>query len=39
MAVILRSQQTFYSEVIPDAEYASKIAITISNILHIWSML
>ena len=39
MAAILRSQQTFFLEVLPEVECANKIAMTISDILRIWSML
>ena len=39
MAAILRSQQTLLLEVIPEVEYISKIAMTISDILSFWSMI
>ena len=39
LAVILRSWQTFLPEVIPEVEYASKIVMSISDILSLWSML
>ena len=39
MAAILSSRQTFLPEVIPEVEYTRKIAMNISNILSIWSML
>ena len=40
MVVILESWQTFFSsEVIPEVEYAVKIAKSISDILSFWSML
>ena len=39
MAAILRSQQTCLPELIPEAEYASKIVISISDILSFWSTL
>ena len=37
MAAIMSSQQTFSAEVIPEVEYARKIAISISDILSFWS--
>ena len=36
MAVILRSQQTFLLEEILEVEYASKIAMSNSDILSFW---
>ena len=39
MAAILRSQNIFIPEVIPEIEFASQIAISISDILSFWSML
>ena len=39
MAAILSPQQTFSREIIPEAEYARKIAVSISDILSFWSML
>ena len=39
MADILSSRQIFLPEVIPEVEYARKIAISISNILSFWSTL
>ena len=39
MAAILSSRQTFLPEVIPEAEYTRKIAMSISDILSFWSML
>ena len=36
-AAILRSRQTFLTEVIPEVEYNSKIAMSISDILSFWS--
>ena len=39
MAAILSSQQTFLPEVIPEVEYAKKMAMTISDILSFWSTL
>ena len=39
MAAILSSRQTFLLEVIPEVEYTKKIAMSISDILSIWSTL
>ena len=39
MAAILWSWQTFLLEVISEVEYTSKIVISISDILSIWSIL
>ena len=39
MAAILSSQHLFLTEVIPEVEYTRKIAISISDILSIWSTL
>ena len=39
MAAILSSRQFFLPEVIPEVEYARKIAIIISDILSFWSKL
>ena len=39
MAAIFRSRQICLPHVIPEVEYASKIAISISNILSFWSTL
>ena len=39
MAAIFRSRQTFLPDVIPDVEYTSKIAMSISDILSFWSTL
>ena len=39
MAAILRSQQTFVPDEIPEVEYTSKIAISIPDILSFWSTL
>ena len=39
MIAILRSQQTFSSEALPEFEYAKKITISIADILNVWSTL
>ena len=39
MATIMRSQQTFLLEDLPEVEYGSKIAMNISDILSFWSIL
>ena len=39
MAAILSPTNLFLSEVIPEVEYTRKIAMSISDILSIWSML
>ena len=39
IAAILRSRKPFLQEVIPEVEYISKIALTISDILSIQSVL
>ena len=39
MAAILSSRQTLLPEIIPEVEYIRKIAMSISNILSLWSML
>ena len=39
MAAILSSRLIFLPEVIPEFEYVTKIAMSISDILSFWSML
>ena len=39
MAAILSLWQTFLLEVIPEVEYTRKIAMSISDILNVWSTL
>ena len=39
IVAILSSRQTFLPEVIPEVEYIRKIAMSISDILSVWSML
>ena len=39
MVAIMSSRQTFSAEVIPEVEYSSNIAMSISDILGFWSTL
>ena len=39
MATMLSSRQTFLPEIIPEVEYARKIAMSITDILNFWSTL